>query len=221
MEALGFRDVKQVVEGLKGGARYVPATTRKTGKLKEPSGVKPMLRVHRDYLRGRGFDPKQVEKIWKVQGLGLVPELAWRLYLPVEEDGRTVSWTTRSLSNQGQRYISAPLEKSDVPIKDTVYGRDFCHHSIVVVEGALDAWRVGPGAGALHGTAFTPRQVLLLSKYPLRVICFDADAQQFARSLADQLSCFPGKTMVVELDAKDPGEASDREIKLLRKCAKL
>ncbi len=132
--------------------------------------------------------------------------------------------TTRAIGDRVQeRYISASFEQEAVNHKTLVYGSNYCQHSVVVVEGPIDAWRVGPGAGALFGTAFTPMQVLRLTKFPYRYICFDNSsvAQARARELAEELSVFPGTTEVIELDALDPGSASKKEIQLLRKHAKL
>jgi hypothetical protein len=138
--------------------------------------------------------------------------------------GAQVSWTTRAIGDRvEQRYISASAEEESVNIKHCVYGRDLCHHSVVIVEGPADAWAVGPGAGALFGTAFSQAQVNSLIDIPHRIVCFDSspDAQARAEELAHQLSCFPGVTENAILDAKDPGCASAKEIALLRKIALL
>jgi hypothetical protein len=107
--------------------------------------------------------------------------------------------------------------------KRLVYGLDFCRHSVVAVEGPLDAWAIGPGAGALFGVGFLSAQVLLLAKFPRRYVCFDSapEAQQRARELADQLAVFPGRTENILIDSKDPAEASARELAQIRRVAGL
>src|SRR3990167_3422144 len=192
--------------------------------LKIPAGIGPLGPSHVRYLRGRGFDPEEISKTWKVQGIGLSPRLAWRIYIPVIHQGAQVSWTTRAIGDRvTQRYISASAEEEAINHKSVVYGADFCHHSIVVVEGPIDAWAVGPGAGALFGTGFSIAQVRKIAQFPRRIICLDSspDAQERARELADQLSVFPGVTENVVLDGKDPAEAPKNEIRLLRKIANL
>jgi len=194
------------------------------GSLVEPAGRGPLLASHQKYLRGRGFNPEEISRVWQVEGIGLAAELKWRLYIPVIQRGKRVSWTTRAIGGRvTQRYISAPAENEEVNIKHCVYGLDYCCQSVVIVEGPLDAWKVGPGAGALFGTAFTPGQVKKLIKVPYRFICFDSssDAQRRASELADQLAVFPGVTQNILLDAKDPGEATPKELRLIRKVAKL
>lgn len=192
--------------------------------LQVPSGIGPLHARHRRYLRSRGFDPDVIEQVWGVQGITIAPRLSWRLYIPIVEKGKQVSWTTRAVGERvEQRYISASAEEESKNHKEVIYGADFCHHSVVIVEGPTDAWAVGPGAGATFGTAFLPAQVRRLIEFPHRFICFDSspEAQRQAEELASQLACFPGITENIQLDAKDPGSASRKEIKLLRKVAKL
>lgn len=211
------------MEGIQGADHPEEEKTKAAGRLVEPKHRGPLQKPHRHYLRNRGYEPKEIERLWQIEGIGIASRLSWRIYLPITWKRRRVSWTTRSISDRGQRYISASAQEEAIPHKHIVYGADYCRQSIVVVEGPLDAWRVGPGAGALFGTAYTQAQLSILSHYPYRTICFDAapEAQERAEQLAGDLCCFPGITEVVVLDAADPGSASRREIRALRKAAKL
>lgn len=222
--ALGLdrREAMRMLGGLDRGTR-LPEAAPLRGTLKEPAGVGPLLPIHRDYLRGRGFDPEALQRVWELGGIGLHPRLSWRLYAPVVSGGRRVSWTTRSVGDSSQRYLSASAEEEALNHKHVVYGEDFCRGVVVIVEGPADAWAVGPGAGALFGTAFTVPQVRRLARFPSRFVCFDSsvDAQTAARELVHALAPFPGVTHNVTLDAKDPGEASPRELNLLRRATGL
>lgn len=151
------------------------------------------------------------------------PILSWRIYIPILWKGRRVSWTSRAIGNVSQRYYSASADQEEINHKHLVYGMDFCRSSIVIVEGPADVWAIGPGAGALFGTAFTPAQIRKLIDIPYRYICFDSspDAQREATKLAEALSVFPGVTENLLLDAKDPGEASSKELNSIRRHAKL
>lgn len=225
LEALGAsrEKARSLYEGINGGPRREKWRSTKT-RLKEPAGLGPLTTAHRQYLRSRGFDADTVERVWSVQGIGLAARLAWRIYIPVIHRAQKVSWTTRAIGDRvGQRYISASEEESSMNLKELVYGMDYCHHSVVITEGPLDAWKIGPGAGALFGTAFTTAQVKKLIDVPRRFICFDSetDAQRKAEELASLLSCFPGVTENWVLDSKDPGSASSKELKLIRRAAGL
>jgi hypothetical protein len=180
---------------------------------------------HKLYLLRRGFDPDVLQEQWELEGIGRHGgDLSWRVYIPIIFRGERVSWTTRAIGEKVKhRYLSASAEQEAYNHKELIYGIDHCRHSIVAVEGPADAWNVGPGAGCLFGIDFTPAQVLLLSQFPIRIICFDSspDAQRRAEELCEQLAPFHGSTKRVELDAEDPGKAKPREVKALRKLAKL
>ena len=193
--------------------------------LLEPKEKGPLGNLHQLYLLRRGFSNiHKLVELWKIEGIGRVGRLRWRLYIPIIHRGQRVSWTTRAIGDKvEQRYISASAKEEVMNHKHLIYGRDFCRHSIVICEGPLDAWKIGPGAGALFGTAFTTAQINLLTSIPRRFVCFDssAEAQRKAKELASQLSCFPGITENLLIDAKDPGEASVKELRLIRKAARL
>lgn len=196
---------------------WVRDSQKPRGVLRIPKGVGPLLPPHREYLRGRGFDPETLSVLWGVRGIGLAARLPWRLWIPVIRDERTQSWTTRSLAEYGTRYVSAAPDEEAVPHKELLGGEDHAERVCVVVEGPMDAFKVGPGAVWTFGSAVTNAQVYRISRYEKRVVCLDADAQARARELCSRLAVLPGTTVNVELDAKDPGSASERELELLRR----
>lgn len=213
---------KQIAEFF-AGMEIPELISRPAGKLVEPKYREALRKAHRQYLKERKYDPDELVRIWELEGIGVSPELAWRIYIPLVEKGRRVSWTTRALGNRGQRYVSAAQSQESVPHKHCIYGGDLARHSLVIVEGPTDAWRIGPGAGALFGTAFTTAQVRKISRFPYRYILFDNEAlaQRQARNLAEQLAAFPGETTVLECDAEDPGQLSAKSVRQLRRLARL
>lgn len=190
---------------------YVP------GKYKEPPRVGPLQPAHRKYLTSRGFDPDEIAEVWGVQGIGACHRLGWRLFIPVAVGTRPGSWTTRAIGEAILRYVSARPDEERTPLKHTLYGADKATHTAIVVEGPIDAWRIGPGAVAIYGAQYTPCQVALLGRYCRRVICLDRDAQGAARRLAAELSVLPGQTLIAELSGKDPDSSPQDEILELRK----
>ena len=200
-------------------AEWEPQAKRPAGKLIVPSGIGPLQPAHHDYLASRGFDPHTIAGLWGVRGIGVAPRLSWRLWIPVYQGGEAVGWTTRSLLDDvPRRYVNAGPHEESMPIKQALYGEDFARHAVVVVEGPTDAWRVGPGAVATFGTAYTKSQVARLSRFPVRAVAYDREpeAQRAARRLCRELECFPGQTFRVELSASDPGEAGEEEVRELR-----
>lgn len=225
--------VKQLIERLKGDDA-IPEETAPTarGTLRIPTGVAPtLLQIHRDFLRGRRIDPDTAQKLWGARGIGISKSgFNWRMFIPVFYRGEMVSFTTRTVATpdrfgsynhkRRQTYRSASPEEEVLSHKTLLYGEDLVPgHCIVVVEGPLDAWAVGPGAVATLGIQITEQQVHRISKYPTRVICFDAEpeAQVRARKLVAELKPFPGDTINVELaSGKDPSRASEQERATLR-----
>jgi len=192
--------------------------TEHTGVLREPRGVRPLMRAHREYLRGRDLSVKDMKRLWNLGGIGLHPQLQWRIYIPITYLGRVVSWTTRSLSDHGTRYISAPSQDEAIPHKSLLFGEDYCRHACIVHEGPFDVFRTGPGAVCTCGAGYSRSQILRISKYPRRVICYDnePEAQRRARAICDELEPFPGETLNVVLDSKDAGSATPKETRYLR-----
>lgn len=197
----------------------VPKTKPK-GTLKLPDGVGKLLPAHKFYLRNvRGFDVSNLKRLWGIKGIGIAPKLAWRVFIPITLRGQTVSWTTRSINDKGLRYWSAGEQEESIPHKTLLYGEDYARHSIIIVEGPLDVWAIGPGAVATCGTGFSREQIKRMIAYPIRVVCFDKDAtaQQRAERLCDQLMAFPGDTYNVTLTGKDAASSPKTEVRKLRK----
>jgi len=193
-------------------------TKARTG-LKLPKAAE-LLPPHRRYLKKRGFDPDEIQRIWGIQGIGPISKLSWRILIPIQYQGITVSWTARSIGNSEMRYISASAEEESMDHKTLLYGEDFVRHCAIVHEGPLDVWAMGPGAVCTFGLAYTPSQVLKLSRYPIRVICFDKgkDAQRRARDLCDALEVFPGETYHLQLESgDDAADADKKELRAVRK----
>lgn len=214
-----YKAVKTILSGLD-RSRYAPKDIVKTGVLELPAGVEEMSDRHKTYLSNRNLDPDILTELWQVKGIGLASRLSWRIFIPIHYRGEVVSWTTRSISKKAeQRYISASEKQEALNHKELLFGEDMAKHAICVVEGPLDAMRIGPGAVATFGTAISRAQILKMSKYPVIGIALDSEktAQQRARKLATELSAFGGDVRIIQLDAKDAGEASHKEIQQLRK----
>lgn len=190
------------------------------GTLKIPGGLCELKGEHIKYLQRRKFKSSKLIRLWKLQGTCGHPRIPWSLFIPIYYRNQIVNWTTRSLKDTGRRYLAASDEESGVLKGNLLYGYDYCRNSVIIHEGHTDVWRTGPGSVATGGTGFTTAQVQLLAKIPVRAVCFDSEpvAQVRAKKLAQQLSLFPGETHLVVLDADDPGSASLKETKLLRKA---
>lgn len=208
----------QLLDGLERSVSKVEE--RSLGKFQMPAGVGPMGKAHKRYLKSRGMDPDAIAQLWGVQGIGLASYLSWRLWIPIHYHGEPVSWTTRAIGQAEPRYITATPEQESMSIKSVLYGGDMVRHAAIICEGPIDCWAIGPGAVAVCGLSYTKEQLVEMSNFPVRVVCFDSEpqAQKRARRLARELRLFPGETHVVELESGgDPAEADKTEIEELRR----
>jgi hypothetical protein len=211
-----WREIKELL----GHVEETERIEKPKGRLVLPHGIQGLAKAHRRYLRNRGFNPTLVERLWKIRAISIAPQLSWRILIPIQANGQTVSWTTRSISDEAKRrYINASPEEEAIPIKSLLYGSDYIRHAAIVVEGPTDVWRIGPGSVATLGTKYTKAQVAKIAQIPVRAIVFDNEpvAQEQARKLCDELSCWPGKTLRIEIDSADPGSASRKEVARLRR----
>lgn len=216
---LPIKTIRETIGGLEKSDFY--ENQRPPGKLELPASIGGLLPAHISYLFKRGFNIHELETLWKIRGIDWTnPKLAWRIFIPIKLDGETISWTTRSVDNKNpRRYITANAEQEKFPAKQILYGVDYCQHSIIICEGPLDVWKIGLGAVATMGTAYTKAQMLMASRFTNRFICFDNDkpGQEAAQKLCKDLMMFPGTTKNVILSSgKDPGEADKDEIQQLQ-----
>lgn len=213
-------------------AAKIAGAYQRENRLPEPSGIAlngvyralkgigPLLPAHRRYLAKRRLIASELASVWKLGGTGQFSPLPWRIFVPILLDGRPVSWQTRAIGQSSIPYINAKPEEEKIPAKSCLYGEDFAGDRIAVHEGVFDVFATGPGAVATLGIGFTEWQLLRLSRYPKRYICFDNEpaAQKRATELCDHLRLFPGRTFNVCIDAKDICDASDRERTRFRKA---
>lgn len=217
---LPFRHVKTILDYLE---KPQFEKVKPSGELIIPKGVEPLhyMPAHKQYLRSRGFDWEEITRLWQIQGITIASKLSWRIFIPIIYRSEMVSWTTRSISENEKitRYISAGENEESIPHHNLLYGEDFARHAIIVVEGCLDVWRIGPGAVGTFGSGYSSEQLERMLKYPTRAICFDneKEAQKRARKLSDDLSAFPGDTYNIRLKCKDPAEETETNIRQLRK----
>jgi DNA primase len=172
------------------------------------------------HLQAKGFRAEEVARaglaLPRKSGRGHYDRFRDRLIFPIRDlGGRTVAFGGRTLGDAEPKYINSPETPTYVK-GNHLYGLDLAREAVrregfaVVVEGYLDlAALVQAGfenVVASLGTAFTPTQARLLSRFTERiVISYDGDtagAAATARSL-DMLLQSGFEVRVVDL----PGDA--------------
>jgi DNA primase len=104
--------------------------------------------------------------------------------------------------------MACPKAEEVIDHKKCLYAMDLATtDTVVIVEGTVDQWKLGPSAVATFGQSFTLEQVkLLVNRWKRRIVLYDKGAVQ-ADKLANMLSGFSGETELACLnDLKDPGE---------------
>lgn len=198
--------------------------TKTYGKYTPPPGLMPLSAKDRSYLTGRGLDADRLEADYGLQSIGPFSGHPRGIFIPITHKGHAASWQIRYREPANNlRYFTATDEQKTISEKEILFGSDRCSHTIIVCEGFFDKANIGHGAVCTFGLAYTQAQVLLMSRFARRIICFDKSfaAQQVASRLAGDLAAFPGETLQVCLEADDPGSASRAEVEELRKFAGL
>jgi hypothetical protein len=226
LAGIGYEEAKALVGGSKDLAPDKRLAEARRHKLVKPD-TSPVMRVRpfrtpaTRYLEDRGFSMDYLSRVWSIDSVVLLGPLGGRIYIPIFKDGVEVSWTARAADSVTQpRYRNCPAEHEAYPAKSLLYGEWHCRGACVIVEGPTDAWRIGPGAVATMGVSYGRAQLLRMTQFPVRAVCFDREpgAQKRARELCALLSAFPGETHLITLETgNDPGDCDEQEVAEIRR----
>lgn len=200
------------------------------------------------YLIERGFDPAYLEQVWGVRYCSYctncTPVATDRILIPIYRPAQMFApgpqelvlggWQARLvpglvlLGGSEAKYINPlGMQKSEL-----LYGLPLAVGAagpVFVVEGATDAWRVGPGAVALLGKDLSQTQKLLLVYHfagrPI-VVMLDPDAPEAAEKIQQSLQlarpATSGDNRVVLArlpDGRDPADCTREELFALASTA--
>lgn len=200
---------------------------RSAGSLIQPPGLGTLHHAHKQYLRGRGFDPVQLARDWQVQGTRWRSgEWNWRVVYPVfAASGKIVAYQGRAIADDAiPRYKMSDEDEIACDPRTLLYGIHCVPgDSVVIVEGAFDVWRIGPGAIATFGIAWKQEQATQLRRFRRRYVLFDPEleAQLQAERLARYLSQFEGQTEIISGLETDPGGMSGKQARHLVQLLRL
>ncbi len=206
------KTVSRFILGTEGRVHRVSYENSLDKPVNFPAGTTALQVNHKDYIRSRGYKPKQMVDLYKIKATPRYTRLGPRIIMPIYWQGIPVSWTARLINNKGPRYLKCPKSQESFPAKNTLYGWEYIRDKCVVVEGIFDMWRLGPGAVATMGLGYSPEQVELLSHLNQVFIMFDSDKPARVRSvnLAKRLSALVD-VEIIEIDAEDPDSLSNEE----------
>ena len=185
----------------------------------------PLQEVHKEYLRGRGFDPDYLEREFSLRGTGYVPYkkgeagMSHMIVIPIHYQNRIISYLGRSIQpNPMFRYICCHEEQELRFHKRLFFNLDKATgNKVILVEGTFDAMKLIQASGnfniiASYGTAIKPEQLLVLrERYDEVIVLFDPEekAQGHADSITQYLEQFGKKAVSITLQGEednDPGK---------------
>ena len=214
-----FREVIDVIEKLRPSRLGIreKENERDVKPLHLPKNLIPLQKLHRNYLKGRGYDPDALVRNWNLQAFNHLGRHKFGIYIPITWNGKVTAFQSRlAMEGKSRRYISSsPDIEGGMPIKNCIYGIDHIPDDMaVVVEGPADVWRLGYGSICTCGVEVSSHQVHMLSKLERRYLLFDNEeiAQRRAYEVAELLSPFPGQTILIppnQFGVKDTGSMTD------------
>ena len=179
--------------------------------------TKTFSSLHSHYLQSRGFDPDSTISKYDLYATHNIGAYKFRLIIPVYFNGGLVNYTSRDITDKSNLpYKTCPDDQAVRPIKSCLYNWDTVTNTVIVVEGPLDAWKIGDGCVATFGKVVTKQQLALLIKVKRVFVMFDSDASLEAARLVANLSTVVDKVETIFLREGDPADLDDTAIQWVR-----
>jgi len=192
----------------------------KTFNLPREACEKPSPNHKRYIEEVRNFNLNSIIKNFNIHFCDFLSK-KWmnRVIIPVYQDKQLVSFTSRDVTGKAvSKYKHCPNESSFTNIKHTLYNVDNClKYCAIIVEGAIDVWRMGDDTLSTFGTQVTLQQIHLLRNFRRLFILFDDTAQENAEKLSHQLMGITQEIKIIQLEKGDPAELSRKEAQYIKK----
>lgn len=136
------------------------------------------------YLRKRKYEPEYLYQLFKVGFCGELdinyPRAYNRIIIPVYVRGKLLGWQARAIDNSDLKYYT----EKGTQLSKALYGYDLLPEQIrtvILVEGAFDVWRLGPGALALFGLNINNEKIKLLLDKNVKEVILLLDGDVYTR----------------------------------------
>jgi len=187
-----------------------------------PALTGPLSGPGKEYLISRGFNPGAVEAKYGIKETGPLGKYKFRLIIPIYFQKELVSFTSRDYTGRGEpKYKAQPIKEAMIPVKDCLYNIDSAKDKLLIVEGPMDAWRMGDGAVALFGLHCSDAQQKILfqwwrhkprsSRKKKVILLLDPGTRRAVDKLYYTLTSFIRDIKIVELAGQDPAELTEEE----------
>lgn len=161
-------------------------------QIELPGHVIPIMELPQNhpavtYLISRGYD---IATLWREYNVGYVISASRkylttsnRIYIPYYTNRYLVGWQCRYVGECDWKYegIIKYYTMPGFHRSQSLYGCDaaFGRTAVVLVEGASDVWRLGPGSVALLGSSLSQTQAnILISNWKTIFVYLDSDTWQ-------------------------------------------
>jgi len=176
----------------------------KRGSIQLPKFFEPVQNVDslllQDYIKRRKLSLETL--IEHKCGICCVGEYMNRLIAPIFFEGKLIGFQAADMTGKAESKYKADTKDSE--IKQYFYRWDMLDRSlgyVIIVEGLLDAWRLGGNTLASFGTALTEQQKRLLIKLkPKKLIfAYDGDAYFIGERESQYFMPFIDEVFVIQL----------------------
>jgi 5S rRNA maturation endonuclease (ribonuclease M5) len=224
-----WSEAKQIAQFL-GAADADPPKIEKTASSvlskvslpRESSKYPPEL--HTDYLRGRGFMPRKLIRKYKLQFCYTIGKYKFRIIIPIRMNRKLVGYTSRAIYDEmDPPYLHAKKKDCIIDPSRAIYNYDNLKQNsdAFLVEGPIDAWKLGDGAVSIFGVEHTEEQLLWLSRKKIRnlYVFFDSDApgKRTAKKVGRIMAPVCKNVEILTLKKRnDPGELKPSEVESIK-----
>ncbi len=186
--------------------------------------TKTPSKYHTDYLKGRGFNPKELDTLYDLYYCGPIGDWANRIIVPIYKRNRLITFTSIDIDEDSElRYKHLAKEESIIHCKNHLYGIEQCTGRIlIVVEGYFDKLRIGSGCVCAFGSKVTPEQKKQMIGYSKVIVLFDGDKTGWrdGRKLAQDIAAFTEVELITLDENVDPDNLPEEDIKYLQRKVK-
>lgn len=180
--------------------------------------------LHIDYLRSRGFKPRQLIRKYKLRAVHTIGRYKFRVIIPIYMHNRLISFTSRDVTDQQEpKYKNALPKECLITVGKVIYNYDTLlpGADAFLVEGPTDVWKLGDGAVSLLGVKHTMEQIRLLMKKKIGTLFIlfdnDSDGRKTSRYFARLMAPLVKKVEIIFLEeVNDPGELTFSEVEILK-----
>lgn len=181
-------------------------------------------KLHREYLRDRGFPPLKTIRKYKLRAVHTIGQYCFRIIIPVYMDRRLVSFTSRDVTDQQEpKYLHSSKQNSIIDPKNAIYNYDriIPNGDAIMVEGPADVWKMGDGCFSIFGVQHTEKQLIFLKRKNIRrmflLLDNDKEGKRTAKRMARIMAPLVKVLEIVTLDhVGDPGELTLAEAQSIK-----